>query len=286
MSNAESWVVVWKISLIILNALCFILALILYISSKKRDRVQPEEIHFTRLVRILGLVFVSVALYRSVFIARYDGRLAWYNTVFNSPFIIRCLACFAEISFIGMIAAILLRQNKTLHLITKERSFLSITPYISFGCITFAQFFAFSTLIFQFPVFLFLEELLWGIAFLLITPLVFIGLRALKTSTIMSKSSKAFFIIMTLWCVGYALYQWAYALPFNYFPKGGGEVTHIVPPDALKQAIVNFNVTKDINRYGGFGFVSWFTGYFSICVGMSLLFMTAPGCRQKVSEKE
>jgi len=271
------WATFWKLALMVANLACLVIAVMLFAKSKKREALNPENAGYLRILRICGLIFVAVALYRSVFMARYGGRLAWFDTIFNSPFVIRCLACLAEVSFIGMIATILVRQNKTLTLAKSNRSLLALTPHIAFCCISLANFFAFSSLITQFPIFLFIEESLWAAAFICITPMVFLGLTKIRKQENADKGSRIFFIVMAVWCVGYNLYQCFYALPFNYFPRVVASAVKAVPPDALRQAIFGYTVTRDLSVYGGFGFIIWFTGYFSLCVWMTLLFMTAPG---------
>ncbi|MCL2539562.1 MAG: hypothetical protein FWE66_04410 [Oscillospiraceae bacterium] len=272
------WCTYWKLALMGLNLVCLVIALLLFMKSKKRESLHEGDARYSRILGVCGLIFVAVALYRSVFMARYGGRLAWFDTVFCSPFVIRCLACLAEISFIGMIATILIRQDKILSLSKSKASLLAKTPCIAFCCIALAQFCAFSSLITQISIFLVIEESLWAAAFLSITPIVFIGLsRTGKKQAVPDKKSRVFFIVMALWCAGYSLYQCLYALPFNYFPRMLSNLAWVVPAQALKQAIVGYTVTRDLSDYGGIGFIIWFTGYFSICVWMTLVFMTAPG---------
>jgi hypothetical protein len=147
-------------------------AIYLFYRSFAWSKQASEYAKYISILRVCGLIFASVALYRSVFVSSYPNRLAWFDTVFNSPFIVRSLATFAEMSFIGLIAIVLLRLNNDLKL--TDNSVLRKTP------------------------------------------------------------------------------------------------------DALRAAIYDIEVTRDFDRWGGVGFFIWHSGYFSICVWMSLFFMTAP----------
>jgi hypothetical protein len=45
---------------------------------------------------------------------------------------------------------------------------------------------------------------------------------------------------------------------------------------AIHDAFLIVHETKDLNAWGGIGFVVWHTGYFSICVWIVLFLMTGP----------
>jgi hypothetical protein len=270
--NNLTWDVLWSIIMIVINSINFLLAISIFRQSKKWSFQEQEQTKYFTYLRIMGLIFVSVALYRSVFVSSYPNRLAWHDTLLNSPFIIRSLASFAEMSFIGMIAIILQSLN---NILPTPNKFLYKTPLIAVGCIFLAQFFAFAGLITQYLVLFAVEETLWGLAFLSILPLVIIRLKQTKTINV-SKSIKAFLIVMAIWCIGYCIFQWGIALPFIHFADLSSDVAKVVPADALGQAIFNFTVTRDFETWGGIGFFIWHSGYFSLCVWMSLLFMSAP----------
>jgi hypothetical protein len=186
------------------------------------------------------------------------------------------LAVFAELSFIGMIAAVLLKMHKDMALgdsIKGKPTVLTKLPFVAVGCIFFAQIFAFAGLITQYRTPFAIEEALWALAFLSITPLIITGLKK-PTDTV--KSFKAFLIIMAVWCGGYLAFQCFYALPFMYFANLTQDAGKIVSGDALNQAISAYTVNRNFNAWGGLGFFIWHSGYFSLCSWMTLFFMSAP----------
>jgi hypothetical protein len=157
---------------------------------------------------------------------------------------------------------------------------LTKLPFVAVGCIFVAQFFAFAGLITQYRTPFAIEEALWALAFLSITPLVIMGLKKQNDT---AKGFKTFLIIMAVWCGGYLAFQCFYALPFMYFANLAQDAGKIVSGDALKQAISAYTVTRDFNTWGGFGFIIWHSGYFSLCSWMTLFFMSAP--RKKSIQK-
>ena len=262
-----------------INTLCLIAAAALFARSQSKGRSHPEYAKYFRLLRVCGVVFVFVALYRSVFVSSYPGRLAWFNIILNSPFVVRCFACFAEMSFIGMIAAILTKLNRELSPAPTDRRgvLLSKTPLVAVAFIFIAQFFAFGGLITQRSVLFAIEEALWAAAFISIAPLVLAGfLKTRKKQPDVSLSCRLFFAVMAVWCFGYIAFQCFYALPFLYLPGLSADAGVVVPPDALHRAIHGYTATRDFDAFGGVGFFVWHTGYFTLCVWMSLLFMTGP----------
>jgi len=247
----------------------------MFAKSMKMGRQEPGSSGYFMILRIMGIVFVSVALYRSIFVSSYPDRLVWFDTIFNSPFVVRCLALFAELSFIGMIAAVLLRLCKDMGLSgdrSKTEALLVKTPYIAGACILIAQPFAFIGLTTQYTTLFAIEEAFWALAFLSITPLIFYALKN-KEQTV---GYKLFLTVMAVWCVGYLSFQLFFALPFMYFSEVAQDIGRVVPPDSLRVAIFNYTVTRDFNAWGGIGFIIWHSGYFSLCSWMSLLYMSAP----------
>ena len=277
MSNILSWDILWSTAMIITNIVNFILALIIFKKSSNWSKKEPEHSKYLFYLRIMGITFISIALYRSVFVSSYPNRLAWHNTILNSPFVIRSLATFAEMSFIGMIAIILNKINNKFPFNSNKiiYKFLEKTPSLAVLCIFIAQFLAFAGLITQYLILFALEEALWGIAFLLITPFVILKLIQTRKQTI-DKSFKIFLTVMTVWCIGYCIFQWGIALPFIHFAELSLDIGRVIPNDALKIAIFDFTVSRNFESWGGLGFFIWHSGYFSLCVWMSLLFMNAP----------
>jgi len=203
-------------------------------------------------------IFVGVAMYRSVFVSSYPGLLVWFDTVFNSPFIIRCLATFAEMSFIGIFALVLYKLNKEYPV----GKFLSLTPFLGVLFIAVAQYFAFEGLTKQSGIGFIIEEALWAAAFLILIPLVIIRLRLIKMPNI-SKHQKIAIIAIAAWCFGYGAFQLFYGLPFihsGYLPMGTAPVG-----TALQRAVFDFTPTRDFATWGGAGFFIWHGSYFSIC---------------------
>jgi len=270
--NNLTWDVIWSTTMIVINTINFLLALSIFHRSTKLGQQKTHQTRYFSYLRIMGLIFISVALYRSVFVSSYPNRLAWYDTILNSPFVIRNMACFAEMSFIGMIAIILRSLDNKM---PRINTFLHKAPIIAVGCIFLAQFFAFAGLVTQYLILFAIEETLWGLAFLSILPVVIVRLRQTKTISV-DKSIKAFLIVMAIWCIGYCIFQWGIALPFIHFADLSLDAGRVVPTDALNQAIFNFTATRDFETWGGIGFFIWHSGYFSLCVWMSLLFMSGP----------
>ena len=272
-----SWDVIWSTIMVVLNAVSFVLAIVIFNNSIKCSKTEPKKARYFCLLRIMGMIFITVALYRSVFVSSYPNRLAWYDTILNSAFVIRCLATFAEISFISMIAVILKEVCRVIPFNDDKKAYriFEKTPILAVGCIVLAQFFAFVGLITQFLILFAIEEALWGVAFLSITPLVLLKLKQAKKYNI-DKNIKIFLTVIAIWCIGYSIFQWGIALPFIHFADLSLDVGRVIPVDALKQTIFNFTATRDFKTWGGLGFFIWHSGYFSLCVWMSLLFMMAP----------
>jgi len=286
-----TWDTIWWTIMVVISAINLLAAWFFFFRSVKSGIQDRENSKYLLLLRVLGLIFISVAMYRTVYVSSYPGRLVWFNTIFNSPFIIRCLAACAELSFIGMIAAILYRLNKEMGLAENRKNnkllyfFLSKAPFIAVGSLLLAQFFAYYGLIKQLFVPFAIEETLWAVAFISIVPLVIEGLKQLKrTNTDGSmKSYKVFLIIMAIWCGGYGAFQCFYALPFIHWAHISQDIKAIIPSNALRTAIFDFTKSRDFNTWGGIGFIIWHSGYFSLCSWMSLLFMTAPRKRNKIA---
>lgn len=263
--------------MVVIGLINFAIAVFIFFKSLKWKQQEPENSRYFLSLRVLGAIFASVALYRTIFVSSYPNKLAWFDTIFNSPFIIRSLAFFAELSFIGMISIIFLRLYKDMEISNERKnhklihSILKKLPYFAFGCIFLAQFFAFAGLITGFLTPFAIEETLWALAFLIIVPLVVTGLK----QKILDKRFKQFLVIMAIWCGGYLAFQ-CYTLPFSYYANLAQDIGKVIPHDALQQSILSFTSTRDFDKWGGIAFFIWHSGYFSICTWMVLFFMTAP----------
>ena len=66
---------------------------------------------YMKRMRVMGLIFTLVALYRAIFVSRYLYQYAWFDTIANSSLIIRSFAWAAELSFSGLFALAMLRFN-------------------------------------------------------------------------------------------------------------------------------------------------------------------------------
>ncbi len=259
----------WHSITIAVSAVNVLIAICIIVSGRKK----PEN--RSALLLAMGLIFISVALYRTIFVSSYPNRLAWYDTIFNSPFLVRCLAVFAELSFNGMIVLILYRLGKDLGIDKQSGGkLLTALPLIGLGCIFAAQFFAFHGLITQYLTTFAIEETLWAVAFALYTPMIVVALVQSKKQNYANKRARLFLILIAIWCGGYLAFQCFYALPFIHYAELSQDIGKVIPPNALQLAISGFVQTRDFDTWGGIGFFIWHSGYFSICSWLSLLFMT------------
>jgi hypothetical protein len=276
--SSSSWDLTWWGTMVVIGFINFTIAVFIFFKLLKWKQQEPRNSKYFLSLRVLGAIFVSVALYRTIFVSSYPNRLAWFNTILNSPFVIRCLALFAELSFMGVIVIILLRLCKETEISIDRKnnrlihSMLEKSPYFAFGCILLAQFFAFAGLITEYLAPFAIEETLWALAFLSIVPLVISGLKQKS----LEKSYKQFLVILAIWCGGYLAFQCFYALPFSYYANLAQDIGKVIPSDALQQSISGFTSTRDFDKWGGLGFFIWHSGYFSLCTWMVLFFMTAP----------
>ena len=90
-----TWAWPWWGSIVAINAINFIIGLIVFHKSKKSDNGSLSS--YRKLMGGLGLVFIGVGFYRSIFISRYLTQLAWFDTLANSTLLIRSLALFADV---------------------------------------------------------------------------------------------------------------------------------------------------------------------------------------------
>jgi len=240
--------------------------------SLRWSKIEPESARSFALLRVCVVVFAAVAAYRSIFVSSYPDRLVWFDSLLNSPFLIRCLAACAEMSAVTISAVALLKLNRQYGLGGK----FSRAPYASIACIFAAQFFAFGGLLTQYQTLFAVEEFLWTLAFLGFVPSTFLGLRQINAGQIVQANQKVFFWVMAIWCAGYLAFQICYALPFMYIMEIASDVGRAIPPDALRAAIFNFTVARDFNAWGGIGFMIWHSVYFAVTIWVYLFgFMAA-----------
>jgi hypothetical protein len=286
-----TWAWYWWGALVAINAIQVIVGLFLFMRSKTADN--PGDAKYLRMMRTMGLIFVVVAFYRSIFVSSYLGQLAWFDSVLNSSLLIRCLAIFAELSFAGLIAASLLRMNKDVPgLIDPKNKFYTFlqtkAPIILFVCIFIANIFATSATITKINLLFALEETCWGIGFVSIIPMGIISLRRLSAyrNTAAWGDLRKFriaLILITVFSIGYSIFELGFNLPVVYWPQAIAQLQMPNPEPAfrfgfpaIRDALLIVHETKDLGAWGGMGFIIWHTGYFSICVWMALFLMTGP----------
>jgi hypothetical protein len=229
----------------------------------------------------------------SIFVFSYLRQLAWFNSVLNSSLLIRCLAIFAELSFAGLIATSLLRMNEDIPELIDPKDKLSAflqtkTPLIFFACIFIANFFATNATITKIDLLFAVEETFWGIGFVSLIPMLIISLRKLFAHRNMAtwanlRPIRVMLIVVTLYCIGYSLFEFGFGLPFLYWPSAIAQL-QMPNPDpafrfgfqAVRDALLIVHVTKDLSAWGGIGFIIWDMAYFSLCVWIVLFLMTGP----------
>ena len=278
----------WSI-MVTINVISTLVFIFLSIRMFKASRNDLDNSRYRKTLFIFGLIYVLVALYRSVFISSYTGRLAWFNTMANSMIVIRILATFAEISFAFLISLVLQHMNKELELpkyVTNRKwlkNYLLFSPYIIIICLSIAQLFAWTGLITQYLILFAIEETLWTLGFASILPLVIIQWINLFKHKKNDKSVimyKLFCVVLGSFTIGYLLFQIAYQLPFGYYLNIANDFkTGIHLPlnfESFKLALYDFYPTRSFNEWGGIGFFIWHSGYFSICVWMNIYFAYGP----------
>ncbi|HTP02564.1 MAG TPA: hypothetical protein VMJ64_14410 [Anaerolineales bacterium] len=285
------WAWEWWGTLVALNAIQLIIGIFLFMRSRKDKN--PADAVYLRIMRTMGLVFVAMAFYRSMFVSSYLEQLAWFDSVLNSSLGIRCLAIAAELSFAGLIAKTLLRMNRDIPELINPKNRLTAflqtkTPIILFACICIANVFATAATITKVDLLFALEETFWGIGFLSIIPMLIISLRKLgayrRTPTWdAARPFRIALIWIMVFSIGYALFEWGFNLPIVYWPQAITQLqmSNPVPAfqfgaQAVRNAFLIVHETKDLQAWGGMGFVVWHTGYFTICVWIVLFLMTGP----------
>ena len=285
MSPADTaWAWPWWTVMVLVNSCNLVLCALLY-----RRSLNAVDGHtaYMRAMRLMGLVFALVAVYRAVFVSRYLTQMAWFDTLANSSLIIRSFAVFAELSFSGLVAFAMLRFNRDLSFRPAWRhglleSFLRLSPYILIVCIFSAQFFATTGLITKSRLAFATEETLWFVGFLAITPLAILQFRHVRKQQRTSELSmlRSFAFVNLGWCVIYCTYGAVFHLPFEYWGAAFEQLRTGVPAiktgwSAVSDALLIINPSV---KYGdwGFAFLLWHSAYFSICVWLALFLMRGP----------
>ena len=287
----------WWIFMVAANIICVCVYIFLFIKSVRSDNLEPENKKYKSILRVLGAVFVAVSMYRSVFVCSYPNRLVWFDSMANSPFIIRIFATFAEISYALLIMLPLLHLNYEMPLDTKfTRSkiggfMVNKGPYMIFFCLFTAQFFAYSGLITQHLTLFAIEETLWTLGFLSITPALYshlIDVMKYHKNDPSLKLIKAFLIVLTVFTTGYVIYQISFSLPVTYYSQLAADLAkpHLSGMEGLNNALFNFTATRDFDKWGGIGFFIWDTGYFTICTWMNILYAMAPRKLKETSKNK
>lgn len=286
-----SWAWPWWGTLVGLNALQLIVCIFLFIRSRKMNL--PAEDRYLRWMGALGLIFVGVAFYRSIFVSSYLEQLAWFNSVLNSSLLIRGLAIFAELSFSGLIAKSLLRMNQDVPGLIDPKNKLTTflqtrTPILLFVCICIANLFATAATITKIDLLFAFEETFWGIGFVSIIPMLIISIRKLSAhrntpAWANLRQFRILTIVIAIWAIGYSLFEWGINLPIVYWPEAIAQLSMANPEpafrfgvQAIRDAFLVVHATHNLSAWGGMGFVVWHTGYFSVCVWIVLFLMTGP----------
>jgi hypothetical protein len=286
-----SWAGPWWGTLVALNVVSLLVGV--YLFARPVTGVAPGDVRYVRTMRTLGLIFVVVALYRSIFVSEYLHQLAWFDTAWNGSLLIRSFAIFAELSFAGLIAKTLLRLNHDLPELVEGhgpfRTFLQTrTPIVLFTCIAVANVFATSATITKVDLLFALEETCWGIGFLSIIPMLVLSLRALWPDRGTQRGYEVrqvrrAVVVIAVFAVGYAIFEIGFNLPVVYWPEAIAQLRSANPDpafrfggDAVHDAFFVVHQTRSLDEWGGLGFVIWHTGYFSVCVWIVLFLMTGP----------
>lgn len=285
------WAWPWWTVMVSINVINLIVGIIVY--RKSLYPVDGHDFVYRKWMRIMGVIFVAVGLYRSIFVSMYFSQLAWFDSMANSVLLIRILAWAAELSFSGQIALAMLKVNVDLHGVEStdsaknyNRSFMMTkTPYILWICIFLAQFFATGGLILKSKTLFAVEETLWMVGFLSILPLAIMQLRRVADINDV-KAMERFRLIQNFtrlnlaWCLIYCCYSLLYHLPFECWPSAIHQLETGFPLiktglSSIKDAFMIVYESKAYSDWG-FGFLFWHSAYFSICVWISIFMMQAP----------
>ena len=285
MSPADTaWAWPWWTVMVVINSCNLVLCVMFYRSSLS---AVDGHTRYRRAMRLMGLVFTVVALYRAVFVSRYLTQMAWFDSLANSSLLIRSFAVFAELSFAGLVAFAMLRFNRDLAVWPNRRSglpgwFLQRSPYVLILCIFSAQFFATTGLITKSRLAFAIEETLWFVGFLAVTPLAIQQFRHVRRQQLTSELAmlRSFAYVNLGWCMVYCTYGAVFHLPFEYWGAAleqlhSGEPAIKTGWSAVSDALLIVNPSHNYSDWGA-AFLLWHSAYFSICVWLALFLMRGP----------
>ena len=288
-----TWAWPWWSVIVIINVINLLVGTLVY----KRTLYPKDESEgiYRRRMRTLGMIFVLVAAYRSVFVSRYITQLAWFDSIANSSLLIRMFAIAAELSFSGLIALAMIQTNRDLPPSNPENDkglksfFSSKSPYFLIICIVLAQFFATAGVITKSRTLFAIEETLWTLGFLAVLPLAIRQVRrvySIKDDILTDQIQmlRRSTVIITAWCVGYCCYGLFYHLPLESWAGAIDQIKTGLPviktgSKAIMDALLIVNETKEFSDWG-FGFLLWHSAYFSICAWIAIFFMQAPRLKE------
>jgi len=282
------WAWPWWTIMVVINLVNVVICGIVYKRSLiSKDGNDPK---YRSWMRIMGVIFTVVGLYRSVFVSKYGPQLAWFDTIANSALLVRILAMAAELSFSGLIAFEMLKFNtyippaKNTH---QNRFMVFIntkSPYILVICIFVAQFFATGGVITKSELLFAIEETLWLVGFVSILPLVIFQLR--RVFSIRDKKTaerlnmlRISTVIILIWCIIYSIFMVFLNLP-GIWADAINQIETGMPAiktglSAIVDAFLIVNVTRLYSDWG-FGFLIWHSGYFTLLIWISIYLMQAP----------
>jgi hypothetical protein len=285
-NDATAWAWPWWAAMVAINAVNLVLCVRVVLGTA--GSVDEPHRTYRKWMRIMGVTFILVGAYRAVFVARYATQMAWFDTLANSSLLIRGLAIFAEVSFGGQFALALIQANRDLAIEPTapiSRRFARRAPHVLWGCIIVAQAFATTGVITKSELAFAIEESLWCLGFLTALPLAIAQLRracALRGSRRFD-AVRRFAILDALWCAIYCTWSACFDLP-TVWAAAVHQLRTGVPElrlglGAVRDAFFVVHESKAWDDWG-LGFVVWHSGYFSICVWLSLFLMSAPRARQ------
>lgn len=288
--TSTSWAWPWWSTIVFINVINVCICIKFLFCTKYET--YGKETRYVNTMRLMGVIFTAVAAYRSVFVSCYFTQMTWFDNLANSPLLIRNFAFFAENSLAGLFALAMLHANKDLGIKVKPNDFWLIklfttkSPYFFWSCIFIAQFFAYGGLLTKYDILFAIEESLWSLAFLAISPLAFLQLKKVAEVRIRDPKKNwsllsAFTKINMLWCVVYCSYGVFFHLPLEVWPTAFDQMYSGLPLikplnlAAFKDAFFILHESKTWNDWG-FGFIFWHSSYFTVTVWIALFLMRAP----------
>ena len=284
-----TWAWPWWTVIVFINVINLSVGALVYKRSlRPKDGIEDV---YRRRMRIMGIIFILVAAYRSIFVSRYITQLAWFDSVANSSLLIRFFAIAAELSFSGLIALAMLQINRDIPAPNAKndnrlKSFItSKSPYFLMVCIFLAQFFATAGVITKSKTLFAIEETFWTLGFLAVLPLAIMQVRRVfairdKKEIEQTQLLRRSTIIIAAWCVIYCCYGLFFHLPLESWTGAINQIKTGIPAiktgsKAIMDAFFTVNETKEYSDWG-FGFLLWHSAYFSVCAWISIFLMQAP----------